>query len=191
LAEQLLMRARDRDPGKYSFGLGKFYALRAMNDASPEDRLAFQKKAFALEEQGLEMTSVAPQVLADLASLALDVGATKKAGTYAQQLLEKSSAIEDPKMRAQWSHKGNILVGRVELRNGNLTSAKEHLLAAGRVNGGATLSSFGPNMSLAKELLEKGERDVEQAEADDPAVLLRDIYHRRRRPLWAGSQQER
>ena len=63
-------------------------------------------------------------------------------------------------MRDQFLHKANILAGRVELRNGNVAGAKQHLLAAGRVNGGVTLTSFGPNMSLAKELLEKGERDI-------------------------------
>jgi hypothetical protein len=41
-----------------------------------------------------------------------------------------------------------------------MVGAKADLLDAGRVSGGWTLTSFGPNMSLAKELLEKGERDA-------------------------------
>jgi len=46
------------------------------------------------------------------------------------------------------------------LRQNNVEKAKTYLLTAGHVNGGGVLSSFGPNMSLAKELLERGEKDV-------------------------------
>lgn len=38
--------------------------------------------------------------------------------------------------------------------------ARHHLVEAGRVEGSAPLGSFGPNMSLAAELLERGEKDV-------------------------------
>jgi hypothetical protein len=38
--------------------------------------------------------------------------------------------------------------------------AKAHLLQAGSTSGGVTLTSFGPNMSLAKELADRGERDT-------------------------------
>jgi hypothetical protein len=48
----------------------------------------------------------------------------------------------------------------VELRSGKVEEAKAHLLQAGKVTGGGTLTSFGPNMSLAKELLERGERET-------------------------------
>ena len=43
---------------------------------------------------------------------------------------------------------------------GDIERAKEHLLAAGNTSGSPQLNSFGPNMTLAKELLEQGERDV-------------------------------
>ena len=38
---------------------------------------------------------------------------------------------------------------------GRIEEAKRHLLAAGRSSGSPVLGSFGPNMSLAKDLLEK------------------------------------
>ena len=44
------------------------------------------------------------------------------------------------------------------LRQGNLDAAKAYLLAAGKTPGSPQLGSFGPNMSLAKDLLEAGER---------------------------------
>jgi hypothetical protein len=52
------------------------------------------------------------------------------------------------------------VLGRVALRDRDKAGAKEHLLAAGHVAKGATVSSFGPNMRLARELLLAGERGV-------------------------------
>ncbi len=57
-------------------------------------------------------------------------------------------------------HKANIVLGRVALRQNDVEKAKACLLAAGHVHGDPGLSSFGPNMSLAKELLDRGERDT-------------------------------
>ncbi|HEV3240561.1 MAG TPA: RNA polymerase subunit sigma-24, partial [Casimicrobiaceae bacterium] len=41
-----------------------------------------------------------------------------------------------------------------------MADAKQFLLKAGATRGSPQLDSFGPNMSLAKDLLEKGERDT-------------------------------
>ena len=46
------------------------------------------------------------------------------------------------------------------MQAGDLNQAKQYLLAAGQTPGSPVLNSFGPNMLLAKELLEKGERAV-------------------------------
>lgn len=57
-------------------------------------------------------------------------------------------------------HRANLVLGRVSLLNGDLDGAKKHLKAAGLTPGSPQLNSFGPNMMLAKELLEKGERNA-------------------------------
>jgi hypothetical protein len=55
---------------------------------------------------------------------------------------------------------GHMVLGQVALRRGDIASARQHLLASGRTPGSPVLSSFGPRMSLAKELLDAGERQA-------------------------------
>jgi hypothetical protein len=54
-------------------------------------------------------------------------------------------------------HQGNIVLGRLALRESKVDAAKRYLLTAGRTPGGSSLGSLGPNMSLAKDLLDLGE----------------------------------
>jgi hypothetical protein len=70
-----------------------------------------------------------------------------------------------PNFKTNWNygnaiHKMNIVEGRIALQNGNIDEAKKYLILAGQTNGSPQLNSFGPNMSLAKELLEKKESKV-------------------------------
>lgn len=90
----------------------------------------------------------------------VDAGALDVATSYARELLTLAE-----KHRNDWNygnavHKGNLILGRVALRRSERAKAKEYLLAAGRTPGSPQLDSFGPNMVLAKELLDVGESDV-------------------------------
>jgi hypothetical protein len=98
--------------------------------------------------------------LGNVALWNVDAGALDTAKNYAEELLAQSE-----KFKGDWNygnaiHKGHLALGRVELRNGNIVKAREHLIAAGRTKGSPQLNSFGPNMLLAKELLEIQERDA-------------------------------
>ena len=57
-------------------------------------------------------------------------------------------------------HEGDVVLVCLALERGDIAGAKEHLLAAGQAPGSPPLDSFGPNMTLAKELLEKGEPEA-------------------------------
>src|SRR5207249_2578747 len=57
-------------------------------------------------------------------------------------------------------HYGHPVLGHLAVRDGDLERAKTHLLEAGKTKGSPTLVSGGPRMALAKELLERGERQV-------------------------------
>lgn len=96
----------------------------------------------------------------DLSVFLIDEGKIGEANAYAKELLDLA-----PKYRDSWDygnviHRAHIALGRIALRRNNINEAKEQLLKAGRISGSPQLRSFGPNMLLAKELLEKGERNV-------------------------------
>jgi hypothetical protein len=70
-----------------------------------------------------------------------------------------------PKYRHDWNYGNaiqdlNIVLGRLALEAGDMQAADNYLLAAGHSPGSPQMDSFGPNMSLAKELLAKGQTDV-------------------------------
>lgn len=82
------------------------------------------------------------------------------AEAYAKRLLMLA-----PKYKGNWNygnaiHDSNVVLGRVVLRNGELELAIEHLLKAGKTLGSPQLGSFGPNMELAKDLIEENEREA-------------------------------
>jgi hypothetical protein len=54
-------------------------------------------------------------------------------------------------------HQGNMILGRLALRQNKIDLAKKYLIAAGKTPGSSTLSSQGPAMQLAKDLLDRGE----------------------------------
>src|SRR5258708_19290513 len=88
-------------------------------------------------------------------------GELDKARSYATDLLAKA-ALPDYFHRNNGDaiHHGNLVLGRFALKSGDVEKAKEYLLKAGQTSGSPVLCSGGPNMMLAKELLESGEREV-------------------------------
>lgn len=97
---------------------------------------------------------------ADIAKAAFDAGDPNKAENYARELLSLA-----PEFEKDWNYGnavffGNMIVGRVALqRDNNIYLAKSWLLASGHTPGSPQLNSFGPNMSLAKDLLTAREHD--------------------------------
>jgi hypothetical protein len=123
--------------------------------SSPQEQLAAPEK----KTSGLSGRDLFYQ-LADLAKKALKASEIDKAGVYAEQLLQM--AHQYPK---DWNYGnaifyGNFVLGRIAIQRGELKQAGQYLLAAAATAGSPQLDSFGPNMTLGKELLEKGQSDV-------------------------------
>jgi hypothetical protein len=126
-----------------------------MAPASAQEQLvALQEKTAGLN--GMKLFDQLPE----LAKRAVDAGEADKAEAYAKQLL--GMAPDYPK---SWNYGnavfyGNFVLGRVAAQRGDVAQAGQYLLAAGATPGSPQLNSFGPNMTLAKELLEKGKSDT-------------------------------
>ena len=100
-----------------------------------------------------------------LAPAALHAGDKEKAMDFAGELITLGERLKTqpgfgPSIHGQATHIGNLVLGQLAFDKGEINKAKEHLLAAARVDGSPVLKSFGPDMMLAKDLLEKGEREV-------------------------------
>jgi tetratricopeptide (TPR) repeat protein len=100
--------------------------------------------------------------LREAAKQSFVMGKMEDAKIYANKLLELL-----PRFTNDWNygnavHDANLVLGRIAVKEGRMEDAKRHLLEAGKSRGSPQLNSFGPNMSLAKDLVEKGEREVVQ-----------------------------
>lgn len=93
-----------------------------------------------------------------LARFALRLRANKTAGRLASALMRSADRTGRDDFMIQGSRReAHRLLGLVALRNGDREQAKQRLLLSAT---GTRVSAFGPNMLLAKELLERGEREV-------------------------------
>jgi len=94
------------------------------------------------------------------AKAALNARRMQVAQTWIAELLGiAESHAGDPRYGTA-VHDGHELAGRLALAAGDVEAAKSHLLAAGMTPGSPVLGSFGPNMTLARNLLAAGEREV-------------------------------
>ena len=91
---------------------------------------------------------------------ALQAGNVQEAEALANELARLA-----PKYTNDWNYgnaiqDANQVLGRIALSKGDVAEAQKRLLASAESKGSPQMNSFGPNMQLAKALLEKGEKDV-------------------------------
>ena len=160
----LLQRGAALDPENAGWWmeLGRAYSLDAIGSGDRIDT-GQAKLALTAFDQGLSrMTNARDRyyALAKVGKMALLAGEPDKVRKYATELLD--TAVQ---RRPDWNygnavHHGNLLLGHAALIEGDLDSAEEHLLRAGRTPGSPQLNSFGPNMLLAKQLLEASRKEA-------------------------------
>ena len=88
------------------------------------------------------------------------LGRVDDARNFADELLRLAPQFERDWNFGNAIHDGNMVLGRIAVREGRMDDARQFLLKAGGTPGSPQLNSFGPNMSLARDLVEKGEREV-------------------------------
>lgn len=97
-------------------------------------------------------------ILTSIGKVAFAAGQMDQAKKYGAKMLE-------PGDEKSWNYgnkfyHGHHLLGRIALAAGNVQEAKNRLLEAAQTPGSPQLGSFGPNMTLANELLKAGEKEV-------------------------------
>ena len=95
-----------------------------------------------------------------VAKAAFEVGKPDEARRLASQALELAARFRQDSEYGNAIHDGHMVLGRVALKRGDLAAAKRELIDAGKTPGSPQLDTVGPNMSLAKDLLERNERDT-------------------------------
>jgi len=160
LAKASLEKAQflDAENPQWPAALGQLYSLDMMT-ASRKARSDLAEKAFEQLEIAYDLSAehARDSLLDRLAKSALESGQSVKARQYAEQMLSQNVG--------GWNHgnnihHGNLILGRISLAADDIEQAKERLIEAGKTPGSPQLNSFGPNMTLAKELLQKGEKGV-------------------------------
>lgn len=126
--------------------------FKKLKDSSYKEALSKLKKARDEKERFCALGSVA------LASV--DLEKYEEAKKYADELNSTMAKYQDNWNYGNAIQDVNVVLGRLAIIDGRIDDAKKHLLEAGKSKGSPQMNSFGPNMSLAKELLEKGEKDV-------------------------------
>ena len=146
------------DPAKIQPAAAALRAILArlgLPPASPREQLVALEEAVS-GSSGKSLFYKLP----DLAKRAFNAGEADKAKAYSNQLLEMASQYPKDWNYGNAIYYGNFVLGRIAVREDNLAQAGQYLLAAGATPGSPQLDSFGPNVTLAKELIEKGQSDV-------------------------------
>jgi hypothetical protein len=99
-------------------------------------------------------------MLPKVAKTAVEIKNYSKAKKYADELLVLAKEFSDDLDYGDAIHDANIVLGMVALGNNQIEDAKKFLLKAGNTKGSPQLSTYGPNMMLARALLERGEKNV-------------------------------
>lgn len=175
LAEELLVRARSLQPDepRWHKAIGQLYSQRSTHggqvgaDAATLSFAAFTEAERVSgthpEKDPTKAAFTRLRALPNLATTAFDACEFEAAKNYASELLTLANSEEIPEYfrnSGRSIFRGNLILGCVAMQEGDIESAKRYLLASGKTKGGPALGSFGPNMTLAKALLEAGQRDV-------------------------------
>lgn len=161
LSIDLLRQGQDREPSNpdwaiqlgliHSFGISGPAVSEAMGIEKAQQALAQYEMAY--EIQGGDRGTPG-HVLRSLAEVAFAAGQDDKALEFARQALSSDEAWD----QAELAHVGNIVLGKLALRRGDVKQARAKLLSAAAVSPDSAVAWFSPDFSLASSLLERGQK---------------------------------
>ena len=142
----------DQDLSEQISGADRRRDLMAQFPRTPEQTLADSEDQARVLSGDDRLTA-----LPDLAKQAYAVGDLSKASSYA---MESLAAPESFWNYGAATYTGNMVLGLVALKRGNVADAKRYLLESGKTKGSPVLDSFGPDFTLAHALLDAGDRET-------------------------------
>jgi hypothetical protein len=132
-----------------------------------DPRNHFEVKKAELEQATNE--TIRLERLASTAKAALEAGLNEEAESYAEQALAlaREGHFRDARLASQAAvtqgdalHLANVVMGRLALLSGDVAEAESFLLASGKIRAAPLTASFGPNMTLARELIKLHRTEV-------------------------------
>ena len=130
-------------------GCGK----KADESSNPRLKLAMEKLAAA------NSPDLRFRALGEAAKQSFAAGKVADAQKYAQELMTLLPGFRQDQEYGNAAHDANLTLGRIAVREGRMDDAKRHLIESVRTPSGRQMD-YGPNLSLANDLLEKGERQA-------------------------------
>jgi hypothetical protein len=125
------------------------------------------------------------------AKAALEAGANEKAKSYAEEALRFPTDHAD--LQPPFKYFGiaviycNLVLGRLALLDGDIAKAEEYLLLSGQTDESSGVSSvWGPNMSLARELLKRARKDTVLKYLDECKLWWKPEYENGKLTKWAA-----
>jgi hypothetical protein len=106
-----------------------------------------------------EIQMLALQILGAHARALFNAGATREAGEAAREWLSENTDT-DAWYFGNVIHDANLLLGRIALSANSPDQAGQFLLRSADTPGSPQLNSFGPNLILARELVEAGQTEI-------------------------------
>lgn len=167
LIEKRLREVQALDPKdpKRAKEIEALSTIQAMQDDADTTSTAYRKalKSYEAalpdkEAKGDQKGDLRFYQLSTIAEAAFNAGDLTKARSYSEELLGMA-----PSFKSNWNYgnaiyTANAVLGLVAVSSGDIKAARTYLLAASETPGSPQLNSFGPDLTLAKQLLERGEK---------------------------------
>jgi hypothetical protein len=154
LSEKLILRIFEQEPNNREWAdelaqLYRMFGIPGQRFDDPAERAAESyKRVLALIRNSAARESLA----GEMADAAFRMGDFRGAAVLAKIYLRGNDRTAP--------QRANTILGRVALRGGDLSGAKQYLLDSAGPAAGKDVSVSGPTMVLAKELLEEGEQQA-------------------------------
>ncbi len=165
LGIKLLKRVAKLEPENYYWVdiIGDFYSTMMQREENASVQRTLVQKALRYKKDAYAMTTSEQKqfyMLSDLVDLSWRTKELNASTKYAKELLTMASRYPKDWNYGNAIFTANHTLGLIALYRNDIVGAKKYLLKAGQTPGSPQLGSYGPSMVLAKELLDRGEKEI-------------------------------